>query len=629
MYRAILAVAGFALLGASVTARPGSPPISQNVNIQGGRGREGGGPVPATGTGVIIGRVVEGNTTSAVAGTVVTITGAGGGVNQRVRVDSSGRFLFRDLPVGEFSVVATKSGYVGGAAGQRSPNGPTRPVELAAGERVSDLTLRLWQAGVIAGTIVDEAGDPIVGIKVTLAERRLINGRRRLAPGQNFAATTDDRGMYRFGSVPPGDYYVVARTSEEEVARGLMSLVAGDPGVIFSLAGKAMGGGRPQDLLGFEAALSVYPPIFHPSAALPSQATVVTITSGEVREGVDIRMKVVPLARLAGTFAGLGSEAPGAVQVRLVLPDADGSEFEVARAIDTSNGKFDFLAVPSGRYTLRAYQAAAMARPAPGAQGGVVVAGRGGRGSGPPPVSADPAYWASMPIELNGLESQNVSLMMQRGFAIRGRIELDGTAPRPEADQLERMVVTLAAEDLLTVGMNVRAKVESDGTFRTGSVPPGKYRLRVSPVGVWFPKSAMVEGRDVIDEVLEVETADVSNIVITLSDRPLGSVGGTVRTARGDPDPDALVAIFPADPRLRTDLSGTGRRLRLARTTKSGLYRIPGLPAGEYLIVAGGDELFDNWLEASALQALSRRATPIEIGDGTAKNQELKRGSVR
>lgn len=594
---------------------------------QGGRGREGGGPVPVTGTGVIIGRVVEGNTTSAVAGTVVTITGAGGGVNQRVRVDSSGRFLFRDLPVGEFSVVASKSGYVGGAAGQRSPNGPTRPLELAVGERVSDLTLRLWQAGAIAGTILDEAGDPIVGIKVALAERRLINGRRRPAPGQNFAATTDDRGTYRFGSVPPGDYYVVARTSEEEVARGLMSLVAGDPGVIFSLAAKAMGG-RPQDLLGFEAALSVYPPIFHPSAALPSQATVVTIRSGEVREGVDIRMKVVPLARLAGTFAGLGSEAPGPVQVRLVLPDADGSEFEVARAIDTSNGKFDFLAVPSGTYTLRAYQAAATARPAPQAQGGVAVTGRGGRGSGPPPLSTDPSYWASMPITLNGLESQNVSLMMQRGFMIRGRIEFDGSAPR-EPDQLDRMIVTLAAEDPLTAAMNLRAKVEPDGTFRTASVPPGRYRVRVSAFGVWLPKSAMLEGRDVIDEALEVETADVSNIVITLSDRPFGSVSGTVRTARGDPDPDALVAVFPADPRLRTDLSGTGRRLRLARTTKSGLYRIPGLPAGEYLIVAGGDELFDNWLEASALQALSQRATPIEIGDGTAKNQELKRGSVR
>jgi hypothetical protein len=313
----------------------------------------------------------------------------------------------------------------------------------------------------------------------------------------------------------------------------------------------------------------------------------------------------------------------------LVLPDADGSEFEVARAIDTSNGKFDFLAVPSGRYTLRAYQAAATGRTAPPAQGGVVVAGRGGRGSGPPPVSADPTYWASMPIELNGLESQNVSLMMQRGFTIRGRIEFDGAAPRPEADQLDRMIVTLAAEDPLTAAMNLRAKVEADGTFRTASVPPGKYRLRVSPVGVWTPKSAMVEGRDVIDEALDVDTADVSNIVITLSDRPLGSVSGSVRTARGDPDPDALVAIFPVDPRLRTDLSGAGRRLRLARTTKNGLYRIPGLPAGEYLIVAGGDELFDNWLEPGALQALSQRATSIEIGDGTAKSQELKRGSAR
>jgi carboxypeptidase family protein len=593
---------------------------------QGGRGRAGGAAPPPTGTGVIIGRVVEAATTSGVAGTVVTLTGAGGAVTQRIRVDSSGRFLFRDLPVGEFTVIASKAGYVGGASGQRSPNGPSRPVELAEGERLSDLTLRLWQAGVIAGTIVDEAGEPVVGIKVALAERRLINGRRRLAPGQNFGAVTDDRGMYRFGAVPPGDYFVVARTAEEEIARGLMSLVVGDPGVIMSLASKAMGG-RPQDLVTFESALRVYPPVFHPSALLPSQATAVTVTSGEVREGVDIRMKLVPIARLAGTFTGLSTEASGSLQVRLVLPDVDGSEFEVARAIDTSNGQFDFLVVPAGQYVLRAYQSPGVTRQVnANGSGQVVVSGRGG-GAPPPSLPADPVYWASMPLTLNGLESQSLTVRMERGFTIRGRVEFDGNAPRPEPDQLERMIVTLSADDPLTVGMNLRAKVERDGTFRTVSVPPGKYRLRVSPVGVWFPKSAISEDRDVLDEALEVETYDVGNVVITLTDRRLGSVSGAVRTAKGEPDPDALVAIFPADPKLRTDLSGGGRRLRLARTTKAGQYAIPGLPSGEYLIVAGGDELFDTWLEAAALQALAQRATPIEIGDGTARSQELRRSA--
>ena len=593
---------------------------------QGGRGRAEG-AAPPTGTGVIIGRVVEAATTSGVAGTVVTLSGAGGAITQRVRVDSSGRFLFRDLPVGEFTVIARKAGYVGGAAGQRSPNGPSRPVELAEGERLKDLTLRLWQAGVIAGTIVDEAGEPVVGIKVALVERRLIDGRRRLAPGQNFVAATDDRGLYRFGAVPPGDYFVVARTAEEEIARGLMSLVMGDPGVIMSLASKAMGG-RPQDLVTFESALRVYPPVFHPSALLPSQATAVTITSGEVREGVDIRMKLVPIARLAGTFTGLPTEPSGPLQVRLVLPDADGSEFEVARAIDTSNSQFDFLVVPAGHYILRAYQGPGMTRPVnANGPGQVVVSGRGG-GPPPPAVSTNPVYWASMPISLNGLESQSLTVRMERGFTIRGRVEFDGNAPRPEPDQLERMIVTLSAEDPLTPGMNLGAmKVERDGTFRTVSVPPGKYRLRVSPVGVWSPKSAMSEDRDVIDEALGVETSDVGNVVITLTDRRLGSVSGTVRTAKGEPDPDALVAIFPADPKLRTDLSGSGRRLRLARTTKAGQYAIPGLPAGEYLIVAGGDELFDTWLEAAALQALAQRSTPIEIGDGTARSQELRRSA--
>ncbi|HEX7778129.1 MAG TPA: carboxypeptidase-like regulatory domain-containing protein, partial [Vicinamibacterales bacterium] len=104
-----------ALVTASQQAPPGQIPI--------GRGRAGDAPSPArTGSGVIVGRVVDSMSTSAVPGAIVTITGAGA-APQRVQVDASGRFLFRDLPNGEFSIVAARPGYVGGLTGQRLPSG--------------------------------------------------------------------------------------------------------------------------------------------------------------------------------------------------------------------------------------------------------------------------------------------------------------------------------------------------------------------------------------------------------------------------------------------------------------------------------------------------------------------------
>jgi hypothetical protein len=188
--------------------------------------------------------------------------------------------------------------------------------------------------------------------------------------------------------------------------------------------------------------------------------------------------------------------------------------------------------------------------------------------------------------------------------------------------------VTVVPETQTSFGLMLRGAADAAGAFRTASLPPGKYRLRVSPIGSWQPKSATVDGRDLLDEAVDLGTTDITDIVITFTDRPLGTITGTVRTGQGAPDPTALVAIFPADPRLRTDFSGGARRLRLARTTAAGQYAIPGLPPGQYLIVAGGDELFETWLEPSALEALARRATRVDIGEG-AQTQELTNGSVR
>jgi hypothetical protein len=209
-----------------------------------------------------------------------------------------------------------------------------------------------------------------------------------------------------------------------------------------------------------------------------------------------------------------------------------------------------------------------------------------------------------------------------------GRIEFEGTTPAPEREQIARTVISIVPETVM-VNANLRTQVDADGTFGTASLPPGRYRLRVSPLGTWQPKSAMRDGRDLLDDAVGLEATDVSDIVITFTDRPNAGVSGTVRKSDGTPDPDALVAIFPSDVRLRTDLSGSARRMKLARTTKAGQFAIPGLPPGDYLIVAGGDELLDTWLEPTALQALGRRATRIQLAEGEARTQDLTNGSAR
>ena len=169
------------------------------------------GPPPlARGTAVIVGQVVDAATGKGISSAIVTLAGS-----RRAMTTSDGRFAFRALPSGSHSLSAAKSGYINGAYGMRRPDGATLPVVLADGERRGDIVIWMWRQGSISGSIVDEAGEPVVGIQVTALRRTTVGGRRRFAQGS--VGTTDDRGVYRISRLAPGDYAVAMIASQVSV----------------------------------------------------------------------------------------------------------------------------------------------------------------------------------------------------------------------------------------------------------------------------------------------------------------------------------------------------------------------------------------------------------------------------
>ena len=103
-------------------------------------------PITTTGTGLILGRVIDAGSGRPVPGALVAIGGsappapvtrtmgvntpgaqpvpfgAPGGGMPRLMTDSEGRFVFRNLPKGTFNLTAQKPGYVEGAYGRLRPN---------------------------------------------------------------------------------------------------------------------------------------------------------------------------------------------------------------------------------------------------------------------------------------------------------------------------------------------------------------------------------------------------------------------------------------------------------------------------------------------------------------------------
>jgi hypothetical protein len=219
----------------------------------------------------------------------------------RVVADGQGRFLFRDLPAGSFTLSSNKTGYLGGESGQRTPNGPGRPVELGDGERLGNVTLRLWPYGIVSGTVLDEGNAPVPGITANLLQRSASNGRWQWVVAA--AATTDDRGTYRFGSVTPGHYVVEARSSSVQGEQLLMSLLMRDESTLMKMLPKIVE--RGQESLVIDTNVHLFPATFYPSVPSSAQATVIDVEPGEVHANIDLRVKQVAARMIAGTATGV------------------------------------------------------------------------------------------------------------------------------------------------------------------------------------------------------------------------------------------------------------------------------------------------------------------------------------
>ncbi len=162
-----------------------------------------------TGTGRIRGRVLASDGAGPIRRAQVRISGSEVAPKAAL-TDAEGRFEFRELPAGRFTLQASKSGYVNVQYGQTRPFESGKPIELADKQGLDNADISMPRGSVIAGRIVDEFGDAIPDVSVTAMRQSWQNGRRRLVPSPGRVAQTNDLGQFRLYGLPPGDYYVSA-----------------------------------------------------------------------------------------------------------------------------------------------------------------------------------------------------------------------------------------------------------------------------------------------------------------------------------------------------------------------------------------------------------------------------------
>ena len=575
-----------------------------------------------TGRGLIVGQVIDAVTGRPLRDAIVTITSASQVTRDeslaatRILTTADGYFVFRDLARGNFTVRAAKQGYTDGVAGRRRPGGPSQPIALADGERVGDVAVRMWRPGALAGTVVDEAGEPLVNIRVRAFRRTVGSGRPQFIGAAT--ATTNDRGEYRLGGLVPGEYIVLVPARQVVVAHALAREVqAGrlhpprDLGAALSPEAKAV---QVEDsLIALDgsplppprsAERLFYPPTFHPSALTIDLTVPLTISAGEERGGIDLQLQPVPTLRVSGFVVGPDGAAAG-IPVRLWPRALDDFALEQDATTTTAdgNGAFSFPAVPSGHYSLRVSSVQAVPE---------------GRIS---PLQT--ARWADVPIAVGKEDLDGVVLTLNDALRIRGHIELENTRQTASSVRLGPVQMLVQSAGGSPALATAPPSTPSDGDFTIGGLSPGRYFVRPagSPAG-WTLKTVMYNGRDISEAPLDLQE-NVDGVVVTFTEKST-LLRGVVRLPQGQADAGAIVIAFPTDVAAWPDFGPSPRRVRSSWTSTAGEYSIGGLPPGEYHLVALPDDKASEWRDPASLRALARVATQVAIRDGEQKTQDLR-----
>ena len=643
------------------------------------------GAVPAT--GLILGRTVDGVTGTAIGGAIVQISNTPppsglvsppappatlGRFPMRVISDAAGHFVLHDLPKGSYTITANKPGYADAVFGRRSPaDTGNQSLVLGDGERRGDVTLPFWRFGAIVGTVVDEAGEPVIGIQVRAFRRAIVSGRLKFSSFGNTYAT-DDRGVYRLASLPPGDYVVGIVTTQTTAPVSIQSAYAaastagtsqdfqreldrsaGLQGsfIAFASSGQRLGSWQLQAPVGFgnsrtmmtppidQGKVYAYPTVFYPNATGLSQASIVTLGPGEEHTTIDFQVRPVVTSQVSGTLTGpQGPESYTTME--LVPASAEDSQRDydmlAATTLSDTTGAFTFLGVPAGSYTLRVLKVPP--RPVtPSTMTTVIQSGTstimsGGGPVAPPPIPDDPTLWASVPVSVGDRDVTGVAVTLAPGARLSGHLEFDGTATVPTADQLRLVNVQIDQADARTTTSNQftlgRGVVDAAGQFKTYQLAPGRYVVRASgALPGWTFKGAFREGRDVSDSPLEISGKDIADVVVIFTDHPT-ELNGTVRDTKGV-DPTVTVLVFPQQTARWTDHGPTPRRFRLARVASDGMYRLANLPADDYLVIALSSTVPPDWQDPKFLQKIAPLATHVTLADGEKKSQDVETRQVR
>ena len=496
-----------------------------------------------------------------------------------VTTDADGKYEFRDVRPGRYTVRAVREGFFGKPVNGAYP--PTVWSDIVVAEKeTKQVSLALIPGATMEGRVNDVAGNALPNATVQVFSVAYQTGFALLQPAIAGAAkTTDARGEYQLFWIPPGDYFLGATPAVR----------AGGPGTPFQPGGRT----------------------FYPSETNLAAATPIAIRGGEELRRMDISIRNATSFKIAGTVTNtipIPPNANGGTGTATVFFHLANRDLETPTDAPIANnagnislalasGPFEIPNVPPGSYEV-------LARVADSSVG----------------TGLGAFSWGRALVEVSDRDVTNVSITVTPPANVKGSVRMaDGTALPPNLRVSLTPMGGSTRVALYTLLTTRAATVGAEGSFTVQSVPPGRFRLNaVSGMPQDFYVSDVRQNAtSVYDGGFDVDNRNPGPLEIILSNGA-GVIDGVVSDGASKQYSGAIVALVPDPHRFEN-------RAVFATVTSdaSGRFVFRGIAPGEYRLYAWETTPPNAYQNANFVRRFEDKAKIVVVGQRTSTRVEL------
>ena len=491
----------------------------------------------------------------------------------------NGRFVFDHLAPGKYDLFAEGDGYATQSLDQHGQYWTS--VAVGPQSNSHDLIFRLVPFSSISGRVIDNMSEPVRDARVTLYEYTADPQANLPLVTARTTVTTNDLGIYHFGSLLPGKYAIAVEAKPwyaEEYESRRHKVVVRKPGNAGNdpEENEESGGVQPADAAPQtdEAADSVfdvaYPITYYPDTADPDRAEFIHLPPG-AKIAADITLHA-----LRAVHTRLAVQDASTTSLKLWQKGLGGTWIETgADRWSASHGFLEASGIAPGRYSAEMTFV-----------------------SDEENAASEENAVVTKNFEFDPGENSNINTS-----GVPANLQLTGTY-QLESGEIPSEGVSISLQERKTHQV-LHAGSYSNGKFTlVRGCPPGSYDIAVEAQELLL-RSVTATGAKVTGQMLDIKGPGAVNLSLVLT-RGAGEVNGVA--LRGDkPLSGAMILLVPNDPAHNPSF------FRRDQSDSDGSFTLSSVLPGKYTVLAMKDGWELDYRNPDVLKPYLAQGTPVQV----------------